>query len=237
MIAATEGVAFLESDVEAYVGWRRPLADPALRPEDTALLVIDMQYGDAHPDYGVMRFRREHGHGEGLEEMARRLDLITGNIRRLQAGFRQRGIAVMFARIRSLTRDGRDRSLVHKELDYHFPTGSRESEILAEVAPVGDELVFSKTTGSVFNSTSIHYVLSNMDIRTLVLVGVMTGGCVESAARDARDLGYRVIVVDDACASYTAEMHACALRVMNEVYAKVKTTDQVLAAVAAPGAK
>jgi ureidoacrylate peracid hydrolase len=60
------------------------------------------------------------------------------------------------------------------------------------------------------------------------MVGVMTGGCVESAARDAKDLGYRVLVVDDACATWTREMHEFALRVMDEVFAKIKTTDEVL---------
>ena len=58
----------------------------------------------------------------------------------------------------------------------------------------------------------------------------MTSGCVESAARDAKDLGYGGIVVDDACATWSEEMHQAALRVMGEVFAKIKTTDQVLAA-------
>jgi ureidoacrylate peracid hydrolase len=98
---------------------------------------------------------------------------------------------------------------------------------------MGDEMVFDKTTGSVFNSTSIHYVLQNVGIQNLIIVGVMTGGCVESAARDAKDLGYRVLVVDDACGTWTNEMHEFSLRVLNEVFAKIKTTDEVLAALAA----
>jgi len=155
--------------------------------------------------------------------------LIVPNIQRLQAACRTRGIEVVFTRIRSLTADGRDRSLAHKELGHMFPPGSREAEILDELAPVGDEMVFDKTTGSVFNSTSIHYVLQNIGVRTLLMVGVMTGGCVESAARDAKDLGYRVVVIDDACGTWTHEMHEFALRVMNEVFAKIKTTDEVLA--------
>jgi nicotinamidase-related amidase len=114
-----------------------------------------------------------------------------------------------------------------------FPPGSKDAEILEELAPAGDEMVFDKTTGSVFNSTAIHYVLQNLGIRNLVMVGVMTGGCVESAARDAKDLGYRVIVVEDACASWTDQMHAFAIRVMGEVFAKIKTTDEVLGMLAA----
>jgi nicotinamidase-related amidase len=218
---------------DPYIGWRPRLADPALRAGDSALLVIDMQYADAHPDHGILKYRREHGFTNGLDDLTRQLSLVVPNIQRLQVACRSGGIEVLFTRIRSLTLDGRDRSLAHKELGHMFPPGSKDAEILDELAPVGDEMVFDKTTGSVFNSTNIHYVLQNLGIHTLVMVGVMTGGCVESAARDAKDLGYRVIVVDDACATWTHEMHAFALRVMGEVFAKIKTTDQVLAALAA----
>jgi nicotinamidase-related amidase len=215
---------------DPYIGWRPRLVDPALRQEDTALLVVDMQYGDASMEHGILRYRRDHGYTSGLDEVAQQLKVIVPNIQRLQAAFRTRGMEVVFTRIRSMTRDGRDRSLAHKELGHMMPPGSRDSEILEEIAPKGDEMVFDKTTGSVFNSTTIHYVLQNIGIRNLVLAGVMTGGCVESAARDAKDLGYRVLVVDDACATWTLEMHRFALRVMNEVFAKIKTTDEILAA-------
>lgn len=220
---------------DPYIGWRPRLAEPVLEPPEAALLVIDMQYADAHKDHGIFKHRRDHGYTNGLDDMERRLELIVPNIQRLQAACRTRGIEVVFTRIRSLTTDGRDRSLAHKELGHMFPPGSREAEILDELAPVGDEMVFDKTTGSVFNSTSIHYVLQNIGVRTLLMVGVMTGGCVESAARDAKDLGYRVVVIDDACGTWTHDMHEFALRVMNEVFAKIKTTDEVLAMLAPAG--
>lgn len=214
---------------DPYIGWRPRLADPMLRREDTALLVIDMQYGDASMDHGIFRYRRDHGYTNGLDEVEQQLRRIVPNIQRLQQAFRQRRMEVVFTRIRSMTQDGRDRSLAHKELGHFMPPGSRDADILDELAPVGDELVFDKTTGSVFNSTTIHYVLQNIGIRNLVMTGVMTGGCVESAARDAKDLGYRVLVVEDACATWTLEMHRFALRVMREVFAKIKTTDEILA--------
>jgi nicotinamidase-related amidase len=218
---------------DPYIGWRPRLIDPPLHGEDTALLVIDMQYADAHKDYGLLKYRRDHGHTNGLDYMVRRLDMIVPNICRLQDTCRARGVEVIFTRICSMTRDGRDRSLAHKELGHMFPPGSKDANIFETLAPVGDEMVFNKTTGSVFNSTPIHYVLQNLGIRNLIMVGVMTGGCVESAARDAKDFGYRVLVVDDACGTWTHEMHEFALRVMNEVFAKIKTIDEVLAALAA----
>jgi ureidoacrylate peracid hydrolase len=84
----------------------------------------------------------------------------------------------------------------------------------------------------VFNSTPIHHVLGNMGIRNLVICGVMTSGCVESAARDAADLGYGVVVVSDACASWTQELHEASLRVMHGVFARIQTTDEVLSTIA-----
>jgi nicotinamidase-related amidase len=218
---------------DPYVGWRQRLPEPVLRRGKAALLVIDMQYGDASMEHGVFKFRRERGHTDGLDYMDRRLRVIVPNIHRLQAACRSRGVDVVFTRIQAMTRDGRDRSFAHKALGLHFPAGSKEAEILEELRPIGDEMVFNKTTGSVFNSTTIHYVLRNAGIESLVMVGVMTSGCVESAARDAIDLGYNVVVVEDACATWTPEMHAASIHVMNEVFAKIKSTDELLAALAA----
>lgn len=213
------------------------LPEPELRREDTALLVIDLQYGDAHRDYGLLKRMRDRGDGAAIEYYARRLEeLVIPNVRRLQDAFRVAGLEVIHTRIQSLTRDGRDRSLEHKSLGIHHPPGSKEAEILPEVAPQGDEIVISKTCGGVFNGTSIEYVLRNLGIKNLVIVGVVTSGCVELAVRDAADRGFAVILVEDATATWTPEMQEAALRAMREIYAKVKTTDEVVERVRASGA-
>jgi len=214
---------------DPYLNWRRPLPPLDYRSDNTTLLVIDMQYSDASMDHGVFALKRERGLDAGLNYYAEALDTIVPNIRRLQDLCRGGGIEVMFSRIQSMTADGRDRGLIHKNLEIHSPPGSKEAAVLEEIAPKGDEIVFSKTTGSVFNSTTIHQVLINMGIRNLILCGVMTSGCVESAARDAADLGYGVVVVSDASASWTAELHEASLRVMNGVFSRIQTTDEVLA--------
>jgi nicotinamidase-related amidase len=110
----------------------------------------------------------------------------------------------------------------------HFPPGSKQAQILEEVSPMGDEMVFSKTCGSVFNGTNLHYVLTNMGISSVVVVGVVTSGCVEAAARDAKDLGYGVVLVSDACATWSAEIEAASIRVLQVAYAKIKTTKEML---------
>jgi nicotinamidase-related amidase len=213
---------------DPYLNHRRPLPQLELRADNTALLVIDVQYSDASIDHGIFALKRERGLTAGLDYYAGAMRRIVPNIRRLQQACRCADIEVMFSRIQSATNDGRDRGRIHKDLEIFCPPGSKEAAILDEIAPVGDEIVFSKTTGSVFNSTAIHHVLLSMAIKNLIMCGVMTSGCVESAARDATDLGFGVIVVADACASWTEELHQASLRVMHGVFSRIQTMDEVL---------
>src|SRR5207244_5210014 len=121
----------------------------------TALVVVDMQYGDAHRDYGLLKEKRAAGQLETVERYARRLDdLVVPNIQRLLAAFRDNGGEVVFIHIESLTTDGRDRGPEHRQRGIHFPPGSKEGEILAEIRPCADELVLSKTCGSAFRGTN-----------------------------------------------------------------------------------
>jgi nicotinamidase-related amidase len=210
-----------------------PEPDFAAR-EQAALLVIDMQYGGAHRDFGTLRRLAERGDAAAIEYYASRIEsLVIPNIRRLQAVCRAAGIEVIHTRIESLTRDGRDRSLQHKSLGIHHPPGSKEAQILDEVAPQEDEIVLSKTCGGVFNGTNLEYVLKNLGVRTLVIAGVVTSGCVEVAVRDASDRGYAVVVVEDATATWSPEMQEAAMRAMREIYAKVKSTDAVVSQIEA----
>jgi nicotinamidase-related amidase len=216
---------------DPYLNWRRPLPPLDLKSGNTALLVIDMQYSDASADHGIFALKRARGLEAGLDYYAQAMREIVPSICRLQEACRAAGIEVMFSRIQAATLNGRDRGRVHKDLDIFCPPGSKDAAILDELAPKSDEIVFSQTTGSVFNSTAIHHVLTSMGVRNLIMCGVMTSGCVESAARDAIDLGYGVIVVADCCASWTEELHQASLRVMNGVFSRVQTLDQVLSAI------
>ena len=103
--------------------------------------------------------------------------------------------------------------------------------MLAEIAPAGDEIVLPKTSSSVFISTNIDYVLRNLGVRSLIIAGVLTDQCVDSAVRDACDLGYLVTVPTDACATLTAERHEWSLR-NNRGYCRQVTTNALLAEIA-----
>jgi ureidoacrylate peracid hydrolase len=165
-------------------------------PAHAVLLVIDVQ------NYCV---RAEVGKAEYFRRSLR--DTVLPNIRRLQTACRSGGIEVMYSVIENMTRDGRDRSLDYKISGIDVPCGSWEAQVHDAIAPADDEMIFRKTSSSVFVSTNIDYVLRNLGVRSLIVAGLMTDQCVESAARDACDLGYLVTLVADGCTTTSAERH------------------------------
>lgn len=206
-----------------------PLPCYDMRAGSTALLVVDMQYLDAHRDYGMGRLAREHGLGAELEPYFAAVDAIVPRIRGLIETARATGIPVVYCRIASAMADGRDVSRQHRDLRIFAPPGSREAEILDELRPEAGEAVLSKTCGGVFNGTNIDMMLHNSGIDTLVVSGVVTNGCVENAVRDASDRGYRTILVEDACAALTPALHEAALVDLRDVYCNARGTAAIVA--------
>ena len=196
----------------------------------TALIVVDMQYGDAHRQYGLLKDKTAAGQADVVETYARRLDeLVVPNIQRLQRAFRSNGGEVVFVRIQSLTMDGRDRGPQHRARGIHFPPGSREGEILAEIGPCGDELVLSKTCGSAFRGTNIEYLLRNMGRERVAVVGVVTGSCVQATACDAVDHGFETVLIEDATATWNDDMQQSAVDAMRARGATIERTAGFLA--------
>ena len=154
---------------------------------------------------------------------------VLPNVARLQAAFRARELEVIHTRIQSLTQDGRDRSPGHKRLGLHAAPGSRDAEFIDAVAPLENEIVINKTASGVFNSTNIEYVLRNLQINGLFVVGVYSNECVSTAIRDACDLGFYVTLISDACATVTPELQHATITTMKDRYARVLTTDEAIA--------
>jgi ureidoacrylate peracid hydrolase len=200
-----------------------------LVPGHAALLFIDVQNFGADRRggefAGLSEAEIDQRFGYYFEQLER---VALPNMRRLQAAFRTAGIEVMYTVIESLTRDGRDRSLDYKITGFHVPKGSWDASVLDAIAPAADEIVLPKTSSSVFISTNIDYVLRNLGVRQLVIAGVLTDQCVESAVRDACDLGYLVTLVTDACATQSQERHDGTLRAIKG-YCRQRTTEELLA--------
>lgn len=203
---------------------------PVLDHRATALLLIDLQYHGAHREHGLLKARIDAGEAEAIEYFADRVEtLVIPAVQRLEAAFRDAAIEVIHVRTQSLTADGRDRSRTAKNHGTHIPPGSPEGEILAEIAPVGDEIVLSKTCPGAFNGTNIDYLLRNIGIDTLVVAGVVTGSCVELAVRDAADRGYRVVLVEDGTASWSAAMQQSAIEGMRDRSAVIASSAEIVA--------
>ncbi len=108
-----------------------------------------------------------------------------------------------------------------------------DAEILEELSPGPEYIVISKTSSSPFNSTGIHQLLHNLGCDTLLVCGVVTNGCVEGTVRDASDLGYRVILVPDACAAVTATLHQAAITNLDNAFCNCRSTRAIIAELSA----
>ncbi|WP_319583086.1 isochorismatase family cysteine hydrolase [uncultured Pseudodesulfovibrio sp.] len=199
-----------------------------LVPSQSALLFIDVQNFCCRRDGGefsdLSEAEREAKYGYFFDHME---STILPNMQRLQAGFRAKGVEVLYATIESLTKDGRDRSLDYKITGFNVPKGSWDGKVLDAIAPLEDEIWLPKSSSSVFISTHIDYLLRNLGVRQLVISGVVTDQCVESAVRDACDLGYLVTLVSDGCATYSKERHEHSLKEIAG-YCRQRTTEEIL---------
>ena len=195
----------------------------------SALLFIDVQNFAAHrkgaefSDIPEPEFQSKYGWY--FRELYAR---VVPNMQRLQAAFRRAKVEVLYTTIESLTKDGRDRSLDYKISGFNVAKGSWDGKVIDELAPGDDEICLPKSSSSVFVSTHIDYLLRNLGVKQLVISGLITDQCVESAVRDACDLGYLVTEVTDACLTYSQERHDNSLRAIKG-YCRQRTTDQVIA--------
>ena len=213
------------------------MPEPELAGRQTALMIIDMQYHGASRDHGLIRKRIADGEGEAVAYVLDRIErVVVPNIQRLRSAFRGAGMELVHVKTQSLTSDGRDRGPAAKRHGTHVRPGTRTADILDEIAPLPDEIVISKTCSGVFNCTNADYVLRNIGVSTLVIGGMVTGSCVDLAARDASDRGFFVVVVEDATASWSDAMQAQAIEDLRDRSAKIMTTEQIVSRIATPAA-
>ena len=203
-----------------------------IEPARAALLIIDVQKYNCAWDGG------EYAHLSQAEKEARYgyffhtlKESALPNMVLLQQACRRAGIEVTYTVVEGMTADGRDRSLDYKITGFHVPKGSPDAKMVDELTPTEDEIVFPKTSSSVFISTNIDYVLRNLGTQYLIIAGCLTDQCVDSAVRDACDLGYLVTVPTDACVTQSAERHEWSLR-NNRGYCRQITTQDLLEEIA-----
>jgi nicotinamidase-related amidase len=177
---------------------------------DTALLIIDIQ-NDYFPG-GAMEL-------EGADAAGAKAGKVLDS-------FRKSGMLAFHVRHLS-TRPGAT----------FFLPGTKGAEIHASVKPREGETVFEKNFPNSFRGTALQKRLEELAVRELVIAGMMTHMCVDATVRHAADVGYKVTLLGDACAtrtqSYAGEsvpakqVHAAFLAALNGFYAKVIRADEL----------
>ncbi|HEU5178212.1 MAG TPA: cysteine hydrolase family protein [Burkholderiales bacterium] len=177
---------------------------------DTALLVIDIQ-NDYFPG-GAMEL-------EGA-------DAAGAKAAAALARFRNDGNPVIHVRHLSV-RPG----------STFFLPGTKGAEIHSLVAPKAGETVVEKNFPNSFRNTSLQETLQKQGVKNLVVAGMMTHMCVDASVRHAADLGYKITLLADACAtraqSYGGEkvparqVHTAFLAALNGFYARVVHTHEL----------
>jgi nicotinamidase-related amidase len=210
-----------------------------LRPESTALLIVDMNNGCCQAGGFVARLGADvEALREPIPKIRQLLDFWR--IHQLPVVFVTSGMSrhdpALARRLRWRfveTQEGKGMA--------HFPAVRQGVEagmldeggywwsVIEELAPRPGERVVTKMTSSAFNSSPLDKVLREMEVDSLIITGVATNLCVEGTARDASDRGYNCILVSDGTATFDADLQRMTERNFAIGYGKVMTVQQVLA--------
>ncbi|QQX88078.1 isochorismatase family protein [Cupriavidus necator] len=180
------------------------------------LLVVDFVNGFADPEV--------FGGGNIREAIANTVPLL--------AVARREGWAIAHSRI-VFADDGSDHNIFSMKVPNMLSLKERErnSAIVEELAPRAGELVVRKTVPSAFFGTSLAAWLTQRGVRTLVVAGAVTSGCVRASVVDAMQYGFRPLVLSDCVGDRALGPHEANLFDMEQKYATVTTRAEGLAAI------
>jgi nicotinamidase-related amidase len=204
-----------------------------------ALVVVDTQYCSSGRRSMTGVFFKEH-FPHSYEAYFDRIErVMIPSIRRLLTHFREHNRRIVYLTVSSHLPNGLDfeplRRLREQQFESEFgqksvltQRDSRDAQILDELAPQPGDLILNKVSASAFTSSGFDQILRNMGITSLIFTGVVTNGCVFMTALDARDRGYKVVMVDDACAAISDELHYAPLMMFHHGAGRVLSTSEVI---------
>ncbi|MCQ1537528.1 cysteine hydrolase [Methanocalculus taiwanensis] len=181
----------------------------------TALIIIDMQ-NDFVGDPAILRVAGA--------------DAIISPIRSILNHFRNKKLPVIHI-LRIHRPEGSDVEFFRREIFAKTPfavAGTKGAEVIDEIAPVPGEHILSKTRMSGFLGTDLDLLLRSLDVGRLVVVGIQTPNCIRTTVFDAMAYGYDTVIVSDAVAAATPEIHEANLRDMAAIGVSIFSTHECL---------
>jgi nicotinamidase-related amidase len=201
--------------------------DGDLRPENTALIIIDMQ----------IDFCGEGGwvHSLGVDLVNTRRAIAP--IGRLLETLRPLGYTIIH------TREGHRPDLsdlpankAWRSAQTFLVRGEPNWDIVPELKPVDGEIVIDKSGKGAFLGTDLDLILRLKGVRNLIVTGVTTDCCVQSTLRDANDRGFECVLLEDCCGAGTHDHHERQLdifRIMDGLYGSISTSGDLIEALKA----
>jgi nicotinamidase-related amidase len=208
-----------------------PYPDFELKPGKTALLLIDIQkfvLGEHLVKTAVKAGLDETEVRSVVKDYDERVKNVVRNVKKLLDVCRKKRFDVIHIKMQGPTNNPRHTAKVNRKIGLMIPPEFEDSDFITEVKPLPGELVITKTNGGALSGTNLDFVLRNMDIDSLIIVGFLTDQCVLATSVNAADLGYDVLLLEDGCTTRSKMLHDAVLLAQKDVCAKIKTTDEVV---------